>query len=214
MSKKCIPGLFCVENMTIFMLFFIFLLLSFTYFNFYLRPNIVVVPGLHNAIATTSNTTPMIGQLGGISTRMDSINDPYSPPLKEDGYYQSMYSSDIRPVPVIPRRAVPVNVETRGTGMNYIQVGILTRANGKDDMILPLMGKRNELGRDKWAYYTISNTGNINTKLPVSVNGRSCTGEYGCDEIYNNDTIYVEGYKDTFNATVYETGTFKYLPAI
>jgi hypothetical protein len=79
-------------------------------------------------------------------------------------------------------------------------------------MILPLMGRRVMSGRDKWQYYTMSNTGNLNTKLPVSVNGRSCTGEYGCDSIMNGDTIYVEGYNDTFKATIYENNLFNYIP--
>ena len=76
------------------------------------------------------------------------------------------------------------------------------------------MGRRNMAGRDKWQYYTISNTGNLNTKLPISVNGKSCTSEYGCDIINNGDTVYVEGYKDTFRATVYETSTFQYIPQL
>ena len=81
-------------------------------------------------------------------------------------------------------------------------------------MIPPLMGSRVMTGRDKWNYYTISNNGNINTKLPISNQGRSCTNEYGCDEIYNNDTVYVEGYKDVFIATVYESGTLNYIPVL
>ena len=81
-------------------------------------------------------------------------------------------------------------------------------------MILPLMGRRNMAGRDKWQYYTMTNTGNLNTKLPISVSGKNCTSEYGCDEINNGDTIYVEGYRDTFTATIYETGTFSYIPYI
>jgi hypothetical protein len=88
-------------------------------------------------------------------------------------------------------------------------MGILT--NGSDK-ILPLMGRRHMSGRDKYQYYTISNTGNLNTKLPVSVNGRSCTSEYGCDQIMQGDNVYVEGYKETFNATIYETNNFHYLP--
>ena len=54
--------------------------------------------------------------------------------------------------------------------------------------------------------------GNLQTKLPVKVKGRSCSGEYGCDEIYNQDHVYVEGYQDDFIATIYESGLFSYLP--
>jgi hypothetical protein len=80
-------------------------------------------------------------------------------------------------------------------------------------MILPLMGRNLLNGRDKWQYYTMTNgAGSINTKLPISVNGKSCTGEYGCDSISSGDIVYVEGYNDTFRATVYENALMQYLP--
>ena len=91
----------------------------------------------------------------------------------------------------------------------YSQVGILTR----DDLILPLFGRQYSR-RDKWQYYAISNTGNLNTKLPIRVNGRSATSEYGCDQIFNNDRVFVEGYKETMSATIYENNQFSYTPEI
>ena len=50
------------------------------------------------------------------------------------------------------------------------------------------------------------------TKRPININGKSCTGEHGCDPIYNGDTVYVEGYKDAFKATIYENDTPRYIP--
>ena len=67
--------------------------------------------------------------------------------------------------------------------------------------------------RNKWQYYTISNNNNL-VKLPVVNKGRSCTNEYGCDELYNGDTIYVQGYNDAFKATIYENNSLKYIPYI
>ena len=90
-------------------------------------------------------------------------------------------------------------------------MGILTRIGG-GDLILPLMGRRTMTGRDKYEYYAISNTGNINTKLPISVNGKSCTSEYDCDDINNGDTVYVQGYNDAFQVTMYENSNFRYIP--
>ena len=49
-------------------------------------------------------------------------------------------------------------------------------------------------------------------KLPMSKNGRSCTSEYGCDELMNGDTVYVEGYKDAFKVTIYENSSPQYIP--
>ena len=205
MGKKCIPGVFCIENMTLFVLFIIVILLWYIYYTQIKNntgnnktPNIIVVAPPTNAAT--------ISPLATISTRNDPFNDPYSPPMKTDGIYFPRDSGDVR--------GIPVNVQTRGTNMSYQQVGILTRANNNNgqDMILPLMGRRLMTGRDKWQYYTISNTGNMNTKLPVSLNGKSCTGEYGCDDINNGDNVYVEGYNDTFRVTIYENSLFNYIP--
>jgi hypothetical protein len=137
-----------------------------------------------------------------IASRMDTFNDPYVPPLKNVGL-----------VNMGGRIGLPVNMQTRGLSSEYIQIGILTR-NGHSEMILPLMGRRLMSGRDKWQYYTISGSGNLNTKLPVSINGKSCTGEYGCDDIQNGDSVYVEGYNDIFRATVYENNAFQYIPQL
>ena len=91
-------------------------------------------------------------------------------------------------------------------------MGIVSRENSSDNTILPLMGRRSNSGSSKYQYYTMTNSGNINTKLPVSLKGKSCTSDLGCDEIFNGDSVYVEGYNDTFRATIYENALYKYIP--
>lgn len=221
MAKKCIPGLFCIENMTMFLLLII-IALVFYYF-YYIVPH---MSGRSNGqtIVVNGSMPQMFAQpptmMGfGLATRLDTLSDPYSPPLKNDALFYPPGGSDIRGLPVIaqPLVAQPaINVQTRGLNTGYQQVGILTKSSGnnQENMILPLMGRRTMSGRDKWQYYTISNTGNMNTKLPISVNGRSCTSENGCDSIYNSDTVYVEGYQDTFRVTIYENNLFQYLPVL
>jgi len=206
MGKKCIPGLFCIENMTLFLLIVIFILLVYLWHTQLVKPMRNIENKEPNIIVVNqpSDTMP----LASIATRNNPFNDPYFPPLKSDGIYYPTDSGDIRGIPL----KVPINIETRGLNTGYQQIGILTRSNNTNDMILPLMGRRNLAGRDKWQYYTISNNGNLNTKLPISVNGKSCTSEYGCDEVYNGDVVYVEGYKDIFIATIYENNLFRYLP--
>jgi hypothetical protein len=205
MGKKCIPGLFCIENMTLFLLIVIVILLIYVWYTQLVKPMRNIEKDQSKIIVVN---TPNTNHLASISTRNNPMNDPYAPPLKNDGIYYPTDSGDIRGIPL----KVPINIETRGMNMEYQQVGILTRSHSNNDMILPLMGRRNLAGRDKWQYYTISNTGNLNTKLPISVNGKSCTNEYGCDQVYNGDIVYVEGYKDTFIATIYENNLFRYLP--
>jgi hypothetical protein len=225
--KKCIPGLICVENITLLVLVAIFILIVFLYNSHISKvyhgapsasPNIMVIP---------APPTPIT--LGGLATRTvpnDILNDPYIPPLKRDDYFLGpSLSGDIRGLPVIIEepvvRKLPINVETRGIASDYTQMGILTKAGFSEKeedsshaLILPLMGRRIMTGRDKWQYYSISNTGTLNTKLPVKVQGRSCTSEYGCDPIMDGDIIYVEGYKHKFKATIYENNIFNYIPVL
>jgi hypothetical protein len=205
MGKKCIPGLFCVENMTLFLSVLVMALLVFIFTRNTEKIIVVQSPATVAALG---------GGSGAISGRRDPFNDPYAPPLKNDGMFFPPDSSDIRGIPKIP-----INVQTRGADVEYQQVGILTRdsdtaTNNGNPLILPLMGRRIMSGRDKSQYYTISNTGSVNTKLPIRVNGRSCTGEYGCDEINSRDVVYVEGYNNAFKVTIYENNMFRYMPPI
>jgi hypothetical protein len=135
------------------------------------------------------------------------------PPQMADAL-QSVY---IPPVKVNPPMGesimgLPINMSTQGPIMNYSQIGLLTRLNGSGDMVLPLMGRQTPARRGKYQYYTMMPSGNLNTKLPISVNGKSCTSEYGCDEVSSGDVVYVDGINDTFRATVYESGLFSYIP--
>jgi len=243
-SKTCI-GVFCIENMTIFLLFVIIAILVYLYYaNLNTRSKYAgkreVVPvnsytTLNNTLSSTGGLTTSIPStivvssppvvstgLGGLPSRMDPMDSLYAPPLKTDGMYFPPDGGDIRglPSPVVIKGptdlgkvVTPINVRTRGYVADYSQMGILTRVNGKGgDMILPLMGRQIANGRDKYQYYTMSTTGNLNTKLPISVNGRSCTSEYGCSELSDGDVVYVEGYNDTFRVTKYENGLFSYIP--
>lgn len=216
MAKKCIPGVICIENMTLAILLFLFIVLGYMYYVF-----IVKVQSQNKPTSQVFVPVPVISSGIGMATRNvpSVVLDPYGPPLRTDGMYFPNDSGDIRGLPPVvpsfsrPAGGLPVNIETRGLSQDYTQLGILTRSKG-DDMILPLMGRRLVSGLDKWQYYTISNTGNMNTKLPVSLKGKSCSGEYGCDSLMNGDVVYVEGYNDTFRATIYESGKFSYIPYI
>jgi hypothetical protein len=129
-------------------------------------------------------------------------NDLHLPPLKNDNSYY--YGSQIG-------FGNAVNVRTRGHLTDYSQIGILTKDEiDKHPIILPLFGRR--VDRNKMQYYAISNTGSMNTKLPVKKNGRSCTEERGCDELFSGDDIFVEGYKTSFKSTIYENSNdFAYI---
>jgi hypothetical protein len=141
----------------------------------------------------------------------DKFNDPYSPPLKNDGTFLPIDNNS-----VATNRNI--NIQTRGYIPDFTQIGILTRDSKTthtlthEPKILPLMGRRIMNGRDKYQYYTISNSGNVNTKLPIRKEGRNCINEYGCDQLYSGDHVFVEGYDERFKATIYENALFRYIP--
>jgi hypothetical protein len=212
MAKKCIPtggafgGAICVENMTLFILGLLVISVGYLYYKQFGDNK------KSSAAAAKTTTTNLIITTPTVDTGSD-LQNIYVPPLN---------TIDVRgpiQLPPLPTRVgLPVNIQTSSANTSYRQIGILTKnvnsGNGTDPLILPLFGRNLLNGRDKWQYYTVANSGGVafNAKLPISVNGRSCTSEYGCDSISNGDTVYVEGYGDTFRATIYENATLNYIP--
>ena len=206
-ARRCPPGVFCIENVS-----FTILAIAFTLIVVYFFTKAPSSSGSSSSSSSSESrhlpihreSNPSMFQTranyGVSNAHEDVLLNPYVPPLRDDR------SMDIRgPV------SIPINVSTQGTGnAAYRQVGILTRINGPET-ILPLMGRPLFRNRDKWQFYTISEKSNF-IKLPISVKGRSCTNEYGCDNVYNGDTVYVEGYNDAFKVTAYDNSVMQYLP--
>jgi hypothetical protein len=197
--KKCPPGVICVENVTLMILLIIFvILIFFIYINS--KDNSKKISNNINIDQQQPSSSFGLGYLPSwpYNNLQDVLINPYSPPLKDERYL------------------VPINISTNVGAVNseYRQIGIMTPLNGlTKDNILPLMGRPLFTTRDKWQYYTISNQHN-NVKLPISFKGRSALNDYGVDQIYSGDTVYVEGYNDAFKVTTYETDTIRYLPSI
>lgn len=197
-ARRCPPGVFCIENVS-------FTLLAIVVAGvvvYLIKGSQSQQPQQPQQVFQQQQPPSMFQSRAnyGVSNAQDDVLlNPYVPPMRDDR------SMDIRgPV-------VPINVSTQGTAnAAYRQVGILTRINGPET-ILPLMGRPLFRNRDKWQFYTISEKSNF-IKLPISVKGRSCTNEYGCDNVYNGDTVYVEGYNDAFKVTAYDNSVMEYLP--
>lgn len=220
MGKKCPPGVFCIENYTLGILILIILgVLLYIWktsnsINYSNKKSVSqndsnINNKLDNIISNISNMSSLSNN---VFTRPNSIytnnnNDvllnPYSPPNRDD-------RAMIMPPNSLDIRGMPVNVRTQGVETSYRQVGILTRITGPET-ILPLMGRPLIAGRDTWNFYTMSDKNNM-VKLPITFKNKNCTSEYGCDNIYNGDTVYVEGYNDAFKVTMYENNTMRYIP--
>jgi len=223
--KKCPPGVICIENITLFFIIIACIIISYVFFN-----------GTSSNQTKSRSTEKIIINnqeprekpwFGGLIPSFpynnlppvvpgDVLLNPYNPPLRDERYFLGpTLGLGLGPPPLFNSPGiVPINVSTNvgAVDTSYRQVGILTPLNGTSkDSILPLMGRPIFVNRDKWQYYTISNQHN-NVKLPISKGGRSCTNEYGCDKIYNGDTVYIEGVNDAYKVTIYDNDVIKYLP--
>jgi len=210
MPKKCPPGVICIENVTMFFLVIIIIIILYLiYISFIKRENKqkVVVN-----VEKQNDPSYIISQQPNYPYNNIPVNDvlmnPYVPPLRDERYF-------IPEVVPVRRGMVPINVSTNpgAVDTNYRQMGILTplQNNSKKDKILPLMGRPLLVNRNKWQYYTMSDQNN-SVKLPIIHKGRSCTNEYGCDQLYNGDRVFVEGYNQAFKITIYENDVIKYIP--
>jgi hypothetical protein len=216
--SRCPPGVICFENFTFtFVIIALFVIIYFVYnrqfgSNGMKQHNMNISNTESNSgLSNTANIGIDVSSLFGLFPRPsysfsnvqnDVLMNPYAPPLKDE---RVIMTNDVR-------GGIPININTRAVDTNYRQVGLLKRMNGPE-MLLPLMGRPLYVGRDKWQYYTMSDSNN-QIKLPVSFKSKSCTSEYGCDEISNGDTVYIDGINATFQVTMYDNATMRYLPFV
>ena len=131
----------------------------------------------------------------------NTYDDPLlHPPLRR---YTSTYN--------VPVAAMPINIKTRGPTPEVQQVGILR--SDKNDKILALYGQPTFRGSSKWLYYTATDKYN-SIRLPIEKSGRNCTGEYGCDELFEDEEIDVKGYPGKFKVSIYNLDAPRYIPYI
>lgn len=203
MRNKCKPGFICIENISIVIFLIVFFSIGYLlYCNFKSNKNLYISDEeVKKALNQQTKVQPQQININNYSDYSNAYDNPYNPPFRNDGY-------------VVTTSSVPINVPTNigSVSVSFRQLGILTpTSQTSKDNILPLMGRPLFTSRSKFQYYTISNQNN-QVKLPVSVKGKSGLDEYGVDEVFDGDTVYVEGYEDVFKVTKYDNGTMRYLP--
>jgi hypothetical protein len=211
MPKKCPAGIICIENFTF--LFFGLLITSILVFMYIKNNNGLnkkscncngINCNCDSSIQTQTISNSYENPLASYFTKQDKndiLLNPYTAPLRDDRIFNNTNYNGPK---------MPINIPTQSIDTNYRQVGILTRENGSET-ILPLMGRPLFSNRDKWNFYTMNDKNNM-IKLPISFKNKSCTNDQGCDNVYNGDTVYVEGYNDVFKATIYDNNTMQYIP--
>lgn len=214
--KKCPPGVICIENYSMFFIVICVIVLIYIVYSTIFKQNIIVNNSPSEKIVIKDTNRENTGSWfpnGWLPSwpytnlPSDPLFNPYAPPLRDERYF-------VPGMTQIPLGAVPINMSTNigAVDTQYRQLGIMTATNSTGK-IIPLMGRPLFTNRDKWQYYTASDQNN-SMKLPVSRSGRSCTNEYGCDKLYNGDTVYIEGLNEPYRVTMYDNDTIKYLPFI
>ena len=145
------------------------------------------------------------------------VEEILEPPLSRNYYH------DPDGVKMIPKRAMPINISTRGDGGDYQQVGILYKdsvideekapGNNTDANVLPLFGKPVYRGASRYNYYTATDKYH-QVKVPITLNNTDCTDDRGCDEISNDDVVPVPGYNANFKAQIYKFDKPRYIPYV
>lgn len=192
MRNKCKPGVICIENVSFVIILIIIFSIAYLYYKSMPSQLIITEQDIKEKIPQQIN-------VNNYTDYASAYENPYIPPFRNDGYL-----------------TVPINVSTNvgAVSTNFRQLGILTPVSQTSkDNILPLMGRPLFTSRSKFQYYTVSNQNN-QVKLPISVKGKSGLDEYGVDEVFDGDTVYVEGYEDVFKITKYDNGTMRYLPFV
>ena len=211
--KKCPPGVICIENITMFFVMFAIIIVLYVIYSSLFKQKIEINNNTHSTekviIKENSGYGFGISNYPYNNLASDVLLDPYAAPLRDERYIIPQLNN-------VPPGRVPINISTNvgAVDTSYRQVGILTPLNGDSkNNVLPLMGRPVFSNRDMWQYYCISNQHN-NVKLPIKVNGKNASNEYGVNKIFGKDVVYVEGANEAYKTTIYENDVIKYLPFI
>jgi hypothetical protein len=206
---KCPPGVVCIENMTLLLIVILVVVVIMAVY-------MACIGGISKHETKAKCTVNMGDYPDRINQGLyprpgfafsnienDVLLNPYQGPLRDNRLFPGLNIFSSR---------MPINIPTQSFDTSYRQIGILTRL-GHKETILPLLGRPLITNRDKWNFYTMSESNNL-LKLPISYNGRKCMTDTGCNDLYTGDVVRVDGYNDDFKVTTYETDMPKYIPFI
>lgn len=241
LNNTCPPGVICINNTNAIGIIVIFLIIIYVINKENYRQLYDKVSFLQNKQnnqqmqlnqGISSNTMMMTPERD--SYNMNVIKDPLTPPLKRNYHLehevenlQNRLNVNTRQRPIVhegpSNRGMPINIETRGSGGDFQQIGILYKnditdeekspGNNTDNNVLPLYGKPTYRGSNKFLYYT--ETDKLNpVKIPISVNSRDCTDDMGCDELTDGGNVSIPSYNGSFNVKIYKFNKPRYIPYV
>jgi hypothetical protein len=199
----------------IIVLFVLAIAAMFVYFKYFDKPVIIIQQTAAPEQAQTKEVLEVVQQVPVKSDTVQYLVDkeqerlinPLLPP--ERSYVLTNGAG-------IPVYKNSINVPTRGFTGAFQQIGLLYKKDPSGDTnsegnILPLFGRPTNTNRDKWYYYTTSDKFH-SLKIPLKIKGRLCNDEWGCNELYDDDTVEVGPYNGQFKVQIYGYDSPKYLP--
>ena len=218
MPNRCPPGVLCIENMTIFFIFIILLIILILGYQIFNKNNAKNPTSSSNLDSNKQRVFQGLFPRPSFSfsnIENDVLMNPYEAPLRDNRIFPN---SNIE-----FQNKIPINVPTQSYDSNYRQIGLLTRYGGDKETILPLMGRPLIANRDKWNFYAMSDKNNmikLQVSIPINSSVRknsntkylNCMGTNGCNDLMNGDLVKVDGYNDLFKVTTYENDSPRYIP--
>ena len=227
--STCPKGMICINNSHfigggIIALLVFYMVNREAYYQLYQKINDVTIrqnaqaqASVNNNQATNNRQIPQEEEMVFYNSDKSRVEEILEPPLSRNYYH------DPDGVKMIPKKAMPINISTRGDGGDYQQVGILYKdsvideekapGNNTDANVLPLFGKPVYRGASRYNYYTATDKYN-QVKVPITLNNTDCTDDRGCDEISNDDVVPVPGYNANFKAQIYKFDKPRYIPYV
>ena len=233
LNNTCPPGVICINNtnaigIIVILLIIIYVINKENYRKLYYKVNYLQNNQLNNKV------NGMVMAPEENTYNMDVIKNPLMPPLKRNYHLehevdnlQNRLNINTRQRPIVDSlpntKGLPINIETRGSGGDFQQLGMLYKndindeekapGNNTDNNVLPLYGKPIYRGSTKFMYYT--ETDKLNpVKIPISVNSRDCTDDQGCDELSDGSSVSIPSYNGTFNVKIYKFNKPRYIPYV
>ena len=188
MRTRCPPGMWCFPN-------------SFSLFSW---PSVtlilifIVTVGLVIYSTQNARNTPILTMMSGnqppsmTQVTMKSGDDRYSRAPEAERQWNT--GPDLSRVP-----NSPFNIPTQGIPESYQSMGIVKTGDGK---LLPLYGRRSISSRERYNYYTRTDSYNP-IPIPVHMQGRDCQDQVGCPELYDGDKVKLSATNETGEVTIY-----------
>lgn len=105
--------------------------------------------------------------------------------------------------------SIPINIPTQGLPETFQSVGLIT----VDGSVWPIYGRRTATSRDRWNYYTRTDTYNP-VPVPIRYQKRDCMDTIGCNEIMSGDNVQIEALHKSGVAKLYKFDGPAYIPGL